>query len=179
MKNPSSSSPKEEIKLVPYRWEWEKQYARERKNLEKEIGEHILDIQHVGSTAVPEMSARPVIDILIGIDDLSGLSGFEDILDQMGYRRYDPESGSGSEKGAEPGCVLFEAGGRQSFTLRFVGARSLKDQPHTRFRDMLIADPKLAKDYKETKIWLVRKHPMDHRKYSEEKGRWIQGVLKR
>lgn len=169
MKTPSSA-PIEEIKLVPYRWEWEKQYGRERKNLEKEIGDHVLDIEHIGSTAVPEMSARPVVDILIGIGDLAELPGFEDILNQMGYARSYPAG--------DAGAVVYEAGGRQAFSLRFVPARSLKGTSALRLRDALIADARLAKEFKEMKIKLCRKYALDPKRYSEGKGRWISTFLK-
>lgn len=167
---PNPSDPKEEITLVPYRWEWEKLYAKEKKLLETELGEHVLDIGHIGSTAIPDMSARPIIDILIGIEDLSEIAGFEGTLNDMGYHR--------STLVDESQHALFEADGRQAYALHFVKAWSLKDTSHARFRNLLIADKKLAKEYKELKIKLARKHPLDLRRYSEEKGRWIQAVLK-
>src|SRR2546421_681072 len=61
----------EPIRLAPYDSAWPSRFEEERRALEGAIGDWIVDgIQHVGSTAVPGMDAKPIIDILAGVRDL-------------------------------------------------------------------------------------------------------------
>src|SRR5688500_5363345 len=70
----------EGVVLVPYKADWNKYFLKEKKIIQNEIGDHIWDIEHTGSTSIPEMSSTPVIDILIGVEDLSAIGNFETSL---------------------------------------------------------------------------------------------------
>jgi len=59
------------LRLVPYREEWTEFYRQESQRIRQAIGTYIRDIQHVGSTAVPGMSAKPIIDIAVAVDCLN------------------------------------------------------------------------------------------------------------
>ncbi|MRS08536.1 GrpB family protein, partial [Bacillus anthracis] len=55
--------------LVPWTEEWEFEFMKEKQFIEKQIGEHILAIHHIGSTAIPHLSAKPIIDIAIELEN--------------------------------------------------------------------------------------------------------------
>ena len=55
--------------LVPWTEEWEIEFMKEKQIIEEQIGEHILAIHHIGSTSIPYLSAKPIIDIAIELKD--------------------------------------------------------------------------------------------------------------
>lgn len=158
-----------EIKIFPFLNDWKRDFQRESKILRTELGEHIYGVEHIGSTSIPEMSGRPVVDILVGVEDFAAVEKAEGILAEMGYAR---SSGPAGMEG-----MLFVNEGNPSYHLHFVAEHRLEATPYVRFRDLLAADPELAKQYKELKIRLVRKNKFDARRYAEGKSNWIQGVL--
>lgn len=63
------ASPDEPIRLVPYDPSWPERFAEERDALEQAIGAWAIGgIHHIGSTAVPGLDAKPIIDILVGVE---------------------------------------------------------------------------------------------------------------
>ncbi|TKH08573.1 GrpB family protein, partial [Bacillus wiedmannii] len=55
--------------LVPWTVQWEIEFMKEKQFIEEQIGEHILAIHHIGSTSIPHLSAKPIIDIAIELED--------------------------------------------------------------------------------------------------------------
>ena len=55
--------------LVPWTEEWEIEFMKEKQIIEEQIGEHILAIHHIGSTSIPYLSAKPIIDIAIELEN--------------------------------------------------------------------------------------------------------------
>lgn len=165
-----AKSKQNEIKLYPYRDQWAKAYAKERKVIERELGGYFFEIEHIGSTAVPEMSSTLVIDLLIAIDDLADIGKIEANLNEMGYSRSDISHG--------PLHRLFICDSQQGFHIHFLQAKTLKDSPYLVFRDELIRNDRLAKEFKEFKIKLVGNYRCDSSWYSTEKSKWIMAKLK-
>ena len=62
---------KNEVKLSPYTAEWEKEFNRVKLEIIEVTGLEEERIQHIGSTAIKNMPAKPIIDILVGIDDIT------------------------------------------------------------------------------------------------------------
>ena len=69
-KNPSP------IVIAPYQPEWPKKFSREAFFIRLMIGRYITMIEHIGSTAVPGLAAKPIIDILIGVKALTDTPRF-------------------------------------------------------------------------------------------------------
>jgi GrpB-like predicted nucleotidyltransferase (UPF0157 family) len=76
----------EPVSVVPYDPSWPGRFEEERKGLEAAIGEWVVGgIHHVGSTAVPGLAAKPIIDILVGVQDLTSSRACFDSLARLGY----------------------------------------------------------------------------------------------
>ncbi|MGA1870740.1 MAG: GrpB family protein [bacterium] len=73
------------IEVVRYRKEWKLMFAEEKKRLREMFGKDIVDIQHIGSTAVEGLAAKPLIDILIVIDDFKILDNYTIKMIELGY----------------------------------------------------------------------------------------------
>ena len=165
-----AKSKQNEIKLYPYRDQWAKAYSKEKKIIERELGGFFFEIEHIGSTAVPDMSSTLVIDILIAVDDLADIEKFEAGLTDMGYTRSDISHGSLHR--------LFVCDSQQGFHIHFLQAKTLRDTSYLRFRDELINNPRFAKEFKELKIKLVGNYRCDFAWYTTEKSKWIRAKLK-
>lgn len=73
------------VDVVPYRAEWAQLFLDEKARIMAAIGELIVDIQHVGSTAVPELAAKPILDIAIAVEDDRVMPAITRGLEQIGY----------------------------------------------------------------------------------------------
>jgi GrpB-like predicted nucleotidyltransferase (UPF0157 family) len=73
------------IELVDYDPAWPESFAREDRRIRGTLGERALGIEHVGSTAVPGLAAKPVIDILLVVPDSTDEDAYRPALDRVGY----------------------------------------------------------------------------------------------
>lgn len=74
-----------EMLVVPYNDLWVEMYEEEKNLLSSIMGDLIIDIQHFGSTAVKGLSAKPIIDIMIVVNDIVQIDVFNSIMEQYGY----------------------------------------------------------------------------------------------
>ena len=74
-----------ELRLAPYRDEWPLLFESEKKIIEAAVGYHISDIQHVGSTAIVGMPAKPILDIAIAVENFEKARVCIDPLVGFGY----------------------------------------------------------------------------------------------
>lgn len=158
------------VKLVPYDAAWPKIYATEEKLVLSEIGRDILDIQHVGSTAVPGMIAKPIIDIAVMLEDIEAAVSFTRQLENIGYHY--------ASRRSKPERVLFIKGCDDSQTvyLQFLEKEAFRVRK-VKFRDILINDKSVAEDYCRLKQELADKYRDDRYSYSAAKEEFIDRVV--
>ncbi|MCI8892520.1 MAG: GrpB family protein, partial [Eubacterium sp.] len=73
------------VKLLPHQEEWNKNAEHVILKLKQLLGYAAADVQHVGSTAVPSIYAKPIIDIVIGLRDLNDISPYMKRLEEQGF----------------------------------------------------------------------------------------------
>mgnify|MGYP006367783937 FL=1 len=71
--------------LLPYDPKWKEEYEKEKNKLENVFGEEIIDIQHIGSTAIPNLSAKPIVDIGVLLKTDTVAESFIEPLKEIGY----------------------------------------------------------------------------------------------
>lgn len=127
-------------------------------------------IHHVGSTAVPGLAAKPIVDIMAGVASLEDSRTAIPVLEADGwlYAPYKPQV-------MHWFCRPSPA--RREFHLHLVPTESTEFAARLAFRDALRADPHLARRYEELKRSLAERHCNDREAYTEAKGRFIAGVL--
>ncbi len=76
---------KREIKIVDYHIDWPKKFETHAKIIARALGGAMLRIEHIGSTSVPELAAKPVIDILVAVADSADESAYLAALEAAGY----------------------------------------------------------------------------------------------
>jgi GrpB-like predicted nucleotidyltransferase (UPF0157 family) len=160
------------VRLAAYTPAWAAAYAEERDRILSVLGERALGIEHVGSTAIPGISAKPIIDIAVAVPTLSSAHEFAPDLAGIGY----DDAGDGGV----PGQRIFGRGPRvRTHLMHVVVAGGLEWRNYLRFRDALLSDAALAKEYDSLKRALAAQFPDDRRSYTSAKGEFIQRVLER
>jgi GrpB-like predicted nucleotidyltransferase (UPF0157 family) len=159
------------VKLENYNEMWKKIFEEESKLISSTINEFLIDIQHTGSTAIPGMAAKPIIDIAVAIDSLSNIEKIIQFLQEVGYH-YRGEQGIS-------GRHLFAKGDEENRThyLHIMEKNHPEWKNHILFRDYLKSNPKVAKEYERIKRELAKKYESDRGKYTEGKSKFIQKII--
>lgn len=159
------------VEIVPYDSSWPALFEHEKKLLEDAIGPWITGgVHHVGSTAVPGLAAKPVIDILVGVDDLGRSRRCFDRLAQLGYL-YAPYRSDEMHWFCKPSPE------HRTHHLHLVPTGSPRFRAELAFRDMLRKRPDLADRYAQLKMTLAIEHRDDREAYTRAKQGFIADVL--
>lgn len=163
--------PDEPIRLSPYDPAWPVQFEEERTALAEAIGKWIVcGIHHVGSTAVPGLEAKPIIDILVGVRDLEKSRDCFEPVARLGYL-YAPYLPDEMHWFCKPHPT------RRTHHLHLVPAGSQRYQDELAFRDRLRADAAVAGEYASLKRELAKRFGQDRESYTEAKSDFIRRVL--
>ncbi len=145
------------VTLSPYDPQWPTLFNLERDKLLSLLKDSKIKIEHIGSTAIPGIIAKPVIDILIGVENLSLESQkLIPLIESLGYRNV-PEF-----KAEFPHREYFQKNnveGQRTHQIHLVNLPSAAWKKLILFRDYLIAHPTDAKHYENLKIALAKKFP--------------------
>ena len=157
------------VRLVPHDPEWARIYEGERARIEAAIGVHVLDIQHVGSTSIPGIAAKPIVDIAIGVESYEGARVCIAPLEALGYT-YHGEHGI-------PGRHYFTRGDPTLYHVHMHEVTSRAWGNLVLFRDYILAHPKEAQAYLELKQRMAERHRRDRRAYTDGKAAFIERIL--
>lgn len=164
-------NPDEPIRLAPYDPAWSARFEEERAELAGVIGEWVVgDIHHVGSTAVPGLDAKPIIDILAGVRKLEEARACFEPLAQLGYM-YAPYLAEEMHWFCKPHPS------RRTHHLHLVPAGSRRYADELAFRDRLRANPILAAEYADLKRSLANRFRDDREGYTDAKTEFIRRAL--
>jgi GrpB-like predicted nucleotidyltransferase (UPF0157 family) len=160
------------VQTVSHHPSWRAAFEQERRVLEKHIGGHVLDIQHVGSTAVPGLDAKPIIDIAVAIASTRVIPACRKQLCDLGYI-------DRGDAGTEGGYLFVKVRSPEVRThhLHMVAIGDPQWGNYLRFRDILRADDTLRTRYGELKKVLQAQFPQNRKAYTDGKIDFIRGVL--
>jgi GrpB-like predicted nucleotidyltransferase (UPF0157 family) len=159
------------VQVVPYTPVWARLFQDECKRLADKLGSHALDIQHIGSTAVPGLAAKPILDIGIAVAGEADAAACVPLLEPLGYQyRGDrgPDEGHFFDQGSED---------RLTHYLHMLLIDSTGWRNYLRFRDYLIAHPAMRDRYMQLKQELAIEYAEDRGRYTAAKAEFIQYVL--
>jgi len=161
----------EPIRIVPYDPTWPDRFERERDALATVIGPWITGgIHHVGSTAVPGLDAKPIVDILVGVGDLEESRQCVEPLAQLDYL-YAPYLADEMHWFCKPDPR------RRTHHLHLVPTGSRRYRDELAFRDRLRAEPETAAEYAALKSRLADEFRNDRTAYTEAKAGFIRATL--
>ncbi len=163
----------EPVYLVPYDPRWPRLFEEERARVETAVGAWAEVIEHVGSTAVPGLDAKPVIDVLVGLGSMHDAGRCIRPLEGLGYE-------CRGEAGV-PGRLFFRRfrEGQRAFHLHLavLGGEVWNDR--LLFRDHLRAHPETASEYARLKRELAARYRGDREAYTAAKTGFVGGVLEK
>ena len=163
------------ITLVPYNPLWPKLFEEEKAKLQQILGSIALHIEHIGSTAIPSICAKPVIDILIGVTDLSQFSNHHIIkIEKLGYRYI---SIFESELPNRRYFQKNDESGNRTHQIHLVHYPSAWWEKHVLFKKYLCNHSDLAKEYELHKLTLAKQFN-DTLSYANAKTEFCQKIDK-
>ena len=161
-------------RLLPYDPQWALEARRTIEALRKLLGDLAADFQHVGSTSVPGLTAKPVIDIAVGVSSLESVVEREALLRENGFH-YRPWTRKETELLL---ACRDEEREMDTHYIHVVLYGCPQWRHYIRFRDALRSSEALRLEYEELKIGLARTMGEDRVKYTAGKAEFIGRVLK-
>ena len=158
------------VVLAPYDAEWPRVAARHAERL-RVLGATLVAVHHIGSTSVPGLAAKPIIDLMPLVTDLADLDRERRRVEALGYEWHGELGISGRRY-----CTLSDAAGVRIAQLHFFAADSPQVARHIAFRDYLRAHPDAAGAYEKEKRRARDLHPDDSHAYTDEKDAWIRDM---
>ncbi len=164
---------KRKYTVLSYDAGWPLSFESVRKELEPVFGDEAKAIEHVGSTAVPGMSAKPTIDVLVVVKDVLEVDKLNEKMKELGYDAYGEYVGKGGRFFAK------EEDGERIVNVHCFPAEHPKVRDLIDMRDFLRTHQEESKDYADYKLGLMQKLPDDYFAYRKEKDKYIQELKKR
>jgi len=161
------------VELLPHDPTWADKFQQEAYRLTAVLSPEIIAIHHIGSTAIPDIFAKPIIDILIEVKDINRIEAYNDQLAILGYAAHGENGIPGRRyfsKDSEGACThhvhIFQIGNPEI-------------DRHIKFCNHLITHPDDAQAYSQLKIELAKIFPEDVEQYTEAKSDFIQSVCEK
>jgi GrpB-like predicted nucleotidyltransferase (UPF0157 family) len=158
------------IQVVPYDPAWPALFARQAAELRDALGAVALRIDHIGSTAIPQLAAKPIIDVQISVANFEPLDAYRGPLERLGYvfRADNPERTK---------RYFREPPGQRRTHIHVRRAGSFSEQFALLFRDFMRVHTDVAAEYAALKIKLAERYSGDRTAYTDAKGSFIWSVI--
>jgi len=165
----------DEVIIVEYDPHWPTLFAAEAARIQKVLGnDQVVIIEHIGSTAVPKIAAKPIIDLMVGVYSLQKAQRAIPLLEGLGYVywREDPR----------PGRMFFVQGMppyglQRTHHLHIVEAYKEFGEERLLFRNYLRAHPYEAERYQALKLDLAGRFRTDREAYTDGKSKYVQAIV--
>lgn len=156
------------VVLAAYNPDWPHMADRYAEQLQV-LGSTLVTVHHIGSTAVPGLIAKPIIDLIPLVTDLSELDSARGRVESLGYS-WHGEYGIPERRY----CTLSSETGHRVVQLHFFMSGSPHATRHIAFRDYLRSHPDAAAAYADEKRRSRDLHPNDSHAYTDQKDGWIR-----
>ena len=160
------------VKIEKYNPNWELEFYKEKENLAKMFGDLAIEIEHIGSTAVKGLSAKPIIDIAVA---LKKLDDFEKIKEKFQKSPYSVKQDS------DDGEILIRKGEEDNRT-HFIHVMEINSKRYKNtiiFRNYLRKHEEAMKEYESLKKELARKYADNRKMYTSSKNEYIENIIKK
>ncbi|MDT4952260.1 MAG: hypothetical protein QOJ02_398 [Acidobacteriota bacterium] len=162
------------VEVVPHDPQWRDVFESEAKHVAAALGENVVAIHHIGSTAISNIYAKPIIDLLVEVGDITEVDGQSSAMESLGYEVM-------GEYGI-PGRRYFRKDNQEGIRTHHIHAfetGSAEVERHIAFRDYMIAHPVDAQRYSELKRKLAEEHPQSIDGYMDGKDGFIKEMDRR
>lgn len=162
------------VSIVDYDPSWPILYEEEKRRILEIAGHKVLRIEHIGSTAVPSLGAKPIVDMMAGVRQRSDADECLPLLERIGYLDVTPEPDN-----SEWYYCLGKGPHSPGYHLHLVKFMSGHWRRHILFRDFLRTHPEVAQQYYELKERLAIRYGTDRVGYTDAKTSFINSVISR
>jgi GrpB-like predicted nucleotidyltransferase (UPF0157 family) len=166
----SKSRRSDPVEIVAWDPAWRLRFEEMSGRLAGALGDVARRIEHVGSTSIPDMVAKPVIDIQISVDDVDDDDAFRGPIEAQGFEL----------RFIEPGHRYFRPppGIPRDYQVHVCAVGSDWERVHLLFRDYLRAHPDVATEYGRMKLRLAMQHRSERIAYNDDKAGFIDAVVR-
>lgn len=161
----------ESFQLSDYDDNWPVIFQRESDLLEEALGDEVVDIHHIGSTSIPGLRAKPIVDILLAVEVFAPTAHYIHVLEPVGYHHHPQEN--------EDERIFFWKGIPRTHHLHIVEYATWEHQRHLIFRDYLRAHPDIARWYEQVKQELSTAFKGNRPAYTKGKTAFIKSIMDR
>ncbi len=161
---------KEEIEILPHDPHWYNIFEEEKKALSRILNNSLIDLHHIGSTSIPGIYAKPIIDILPVVDDIRHVDTLDEAFKSLGYEV--------KREFGIPGRRFFtkRLNGKRTFNVHIFQKGHADINRHLLFRDYMRVHPEDAEAYSNLKRTLVQNFPTDIEKYCWGKNDFVKSI---
>ena len=163
----------EDVQLHPHDLAWAEAFELERARLQWLLPGSFIAVEHIGSTGVPGLEAKPIIDLMAGVASLDGIDALIDRLCDNGYTTSREFNASLSDRK----WLMRWRDGHRTHHLHIVVLDGAPWQDRLAFRDALRRDPALARRYAALKADLARTFTTDREAYTDAKAAFVREVV--
>jgi len=160
------------VRLVPHQVTWADLFQQEAEQLRAALGDRVVRIEHVGSTSIPGVDAKPILDIVVAVRNMAEVAAFEQAVRPLGYIH--------QAENDQPGRLYFPKRLPDDRSTHHLNITELGTEcwfTHVAFRDYLRDHPEAREEYRKLKLDLARRHLRDRAAYQEGKGAFIERIL--
>ncbi len=144
-------------------------YKEESEKIKNILNDIILDIHHIGSTAIPGIKAKPVIDILVEVKNIEEVDRYNHKMKELGYEAM-------GEHGIPKRRFFRKGGNNRTHHIHIFQMGNEEIERHINFKEYLVAHPDKAREYSELKEKLANKYTYDAENYTNGKGDFIKKI---
>ena len=167
----------EDVSIVPYDPAWPRMFEEEKKHLVDCLPQDLIRrIEHFGSTAIPGLAAKPIVDVLVEVDSLEETKArIAPVLEAQGYDYFWRATHGEDGPPFYAWFIKRNSAGVRTHHIHMVES-DFEHWDRLLFRDYLIADPGTAKEYETLKYALARDYPNDRVAYTNGKSEFVVRV---
>ena len=161
------------VRLLPHNSDWEKEFTIVKEELINCWGDNVADVQHIGSTAINAICAKPILDVAVRLKSIKDMDA--QALINLGYEYH----GARNEKETRH---YFVFRGDNQISLRHINCYDMSEHEFdllVGFRDYLNAHLEVALQYQELKMKLAEENPDDRNSYTRAKEKFILSVYEK
>jgi GrpB-like predicted nucleotidyltransferase (UPF0157 family) len=161
------------VHLNEYNPEWENKFDYEKNQIIDAVGNEIAAVEHIGSTSIKGLKAKPIIDIMVGVDDLLSISTLIAPLSKIEFE-YVPKPELTDRRFFRKGLW-----GKGTCHLHICEFESTEWIEKLLFRDYLRKHPKAAEEYASLKSKLAAEYKYDRPAYTQQKEPFIKDIIEK